>query len=167
MTAKKKFFDKISWVVIAIIIVVNFYLLLELKQHSPAQEPLKYLDIKKPTLVVIMQEFECVSCVRGLLFLNDLYAGVKEEGSIDFQGIVLSRDKTDKKGISGAFKFPFHITGDFKILQRLNMNRTPIIIGLSKERRIVYCELIPIETTLSETYIRKGVLDRLYYSLSW
>jgi hypothetical protein len=47
------------------------------------------------------------------------------------------------------------------------MNRSPIILGLSKDHRIVYNELVPFETTLTEEHIRKGVLDRLYYSLSW
>jgi len=164
---KKKLIDIFMWILVFIVIVVNFFLLQRVKQNSIAGLPLKYLDIKKPTLIVLLDEFECVSCVRGLLFLNDMYITIKEEGNIDFLGIVLSKNKTDKKDLSKAFVFPVIISDDFMILKRLNINRSPIILGLSKDHRVVYYELVPFETPLTENHIRKGVLDRLYYSLSW
>ena len=167
MKDKKKVLSIIAWLIICIIIGVNAFLLFRMKQNSIGEVPLKFLDIKKPTLIVLLDEFECASCVRGLLFLNDMYTTIKAEGNLDFLGIILSKEKTDKKGIAKAFIFPVIISDDFRILKRLNINRTPIILGLSSAHRIVYYELVPFETSLTEDHIRKGVLDRLYYSLSW
>jgi hypothetical protein len=145
-------------------IAVNILLLYKLKQNSISELPFNHLNIKKPTLVVIFDEFECASCVHGLRFLNDLYTTIKSEARLEFMGLILSKNRTDSKNISKAFVFPCVVTNNFKILKRLNLNQTPVIIGISKDHRIVYSDLIPIQTEITENYIKKGVLDRLYYS---
>lgn len=164
---KKIKWNRIGWAIIYIIIIVNLVLLFYLKKSAFITKPLKNIDIKKPTLVVIFNEFECATCVRDLFFLNDLYNNkIKREGLIEFVGIVLSKDKTDRKGIAEAFVFPVQISGDFDILKRLNMNKTPIILGITVEHRIYFCDIVPMETGVTEEFIKKGVLDRLYYSLN-
>lgn len=164
MPDRKELLNNLVWGIILVVIVVNFYLLNRVKQGALKQYPLDFLEIKKPTLVVLLDEFECTTCVRNLMFLNDMYEQFK--GDFDFTGIILSKTKTDNKGIAKAFAFPTLITDNFGILRRLNQNQTPLIMGLSKENRIYYCDLIPVEMAPSEEYIRKGVLDRLYYSMS-
>lgn len=162
--SEKKILNNLVWIIIFVVIAVNFFLLNRVKQGALKQIPLDFLELKKPALIVLLDEFECSDCVRGLMFLNDMYEQVK--GEFEFTGIILSKTKSDKKGIAKAFAFPIRITDNFDILRRLNLNQTPVILGLSKEKRIYYCDLIPVETKLTEEYIKKGVLDRLYYSLS-
>ncbi len=164
---KKEHVNKIGWTVIFAIIALNFFLLYKLKSNSLDVPPFNDLDIDGPTLIVVVDEFECVDCINNLMFLDDMYIQLKDEGRINFLGIILSREKTDRKKIAKAFRFPFIVSDDFKILKRLNMNRTPLLIGISEDKRIVYCELIPVSTALDDDYIRRGLLDRLYYSLSW
>lgn len=161
----KSLLNKVVWAVIYVIIALNFFLLYQLRKNSIDVPPFDDLDIQRPTLIMLLDEFECADCVRNLLFLNDLYKTMKKEGKIDFLGIILSHSKKDSKNIAKAFAFPVLVTDNFKILNRLNMNQTPIIVGLSQDRRIVYSELIPSGTALDEDYIRHGILDRLYYSM--
>jgi len=165
MIDKKKVLNIALWVLIFGVIGINFFLLFEFKKNSLNEQPFEAINIQKPTLVVIFDENECASCVKNLLFLNEMYKYIKNEGSLDFKGIVLSRNKTDRKKISSVFSFPVIVSDDFRILLRLNLRHTPVILGISKEQRIVYSELIPFATVLDERYIKEGVLDRLYYSL--
>lgn len=161
----KSIFNKLIWAVIYIIIVLNIYLLYQLRKNSIDIPPFDDLNIHKPTLILLLDEFECPDCVKNLLFLNELYDQLKDGGQIDFLGIILSRTKNDSKNIAKVFDFPVMVTDNFKIFKRLNMNQTPLIVGLSHDRRIVYSELIPFETALDEDYFRRGIIDRLYYSL--
>lgn len=162
---KQNNWNKVGWAMIFLVIIVNLVLLYWLKKRSLDTTPLDYLTLERPTLVVIFNEFECASCVEGLMFLNELYVQVKDEGKIGITGIILSKEKTDRKNIAKAFVFPIIVSDDFNILRRLNMNKTPIILGVSLEHRILYSDIVPFETGISEEYIKKGVLDRLYYSL--
>jgi hypothetical protein len=163
----KKNIRKIGIAFIYLIILVNGFLLFKLKQNSIAELPLKHLELTKPTLVVIVDEMECASCIHGLRFLNKMYTTIKNEGRLDFKGIILSKNNTDSKSISNAFIFPFQVSDDFRILKRLNLNRTPVIIGISKDNQILYWDLVPFQTGVTQDFIKKGVLDRLYYSLEF
>jgi len=162
---RSKIKEKIHWVIIYLIIVGNIVLLLVVKGKIVGDIPLENIPIKKPTLVIVMDEFECANCIHNLLFLNDL-ASSKYSESIDFAILILSKTKTDQKNIGKAFAFPVYVSDDFRILKRLNIDQTPLIIGISKERKIFYADLVPVGTTLTEDYFKKGVIDRLYYSLS-
>ncbi len=46
------------------------------------------------------------------------------------------------------------------------MKKMPVILGITPERRIIYADIVPFETGVTGEYIKKGVLDRLYYSLN-
>lgn len=161
---KKKILNLTTWFLIFFIILINGYLLLKLKKNSLEEAPLTFLNIKKPTLVVLLDEFECADCVKKLLFLNQIYSQLKSERRLDIAGVIFSQTKTDVKKISRVFKFPIYISDDFRIFKRINLNRTPIILGLTEKHQIVYSELIPMEATLTEYHIKETVLDRLYYS---
>jgi hypothetical protein len=161
---KKEIFSVIGWSLVFLCIGVNLYYLSKPKIDILALPPLNDIDIEKPTLVLILNEYECASCVSNLLFLNRMYSKYRCDGEIDFLGIIMSEDLSDQKELQKAFDFPFVISDNFQVFKRLNINRTPLIVGISKNYRIVYFELIPQERQLSESYIRKGVLDRLYYS---
>ena len=163
---KKSKWSKAGWAVIYIVIAANLFMLYQFKKSSLDTPPLGYLNLDKPTLVVIFNEHECASCVEGLFFLNDMYTAIKGEGRIDFQGIILSKEKKDPKNISKAFIFPIEITDDFNIMRRLNLDKTPVILGITPEHRVIYVGIVPFETGVKEEYIKKGVLDRLYYSLN-
>ena len=116
--------------------------------------------------MIVFHESECATCVENLFFLNDLYTTIKAEGRLEFQGIILSREKQDPKGIAKAFIFPVLISDDFNIMRRLNLDKTPVILGLTPDHRIVYSDIVPFDTGVKKEYVRKGVLDRLYYSLN-
>jgi len=163
--SNKKFLNNLGWLIVFIIIIINLILLIKIKNNQLTEMPLKSINSTKPVLVLILDEFECVSCVKKLLFLNDIFSSLNSDGRVDMTAIILSKNKTDSKSIAKAFIFPVIISNDFNVMKRLNLNHTPVIVGLSKDHKIVYSELIPFGTTLTEDYIRKGVLDRLYYSL--
>ncbi len=164
--AMKINWNKVGWGLICLAIIINFVLLLRINKQGPMDtKPLGTIKLEKPTLFVIFNEFECASCVEGLSFLNDLYLDIKQGEKIDFFGIILSENKTDSKRIETAFAFPFLVTDDFSILSRLNMNRTPIIIGLSKDHRIFFSDVVPMGTGITPEFLKKGALDRLYYSI--
>jgi hypothetical protein len=165
MIDKKKFASIASWVLIVGIIGLNIFLLFKLKKNTLDELPLESLKIQKPTMVVIFDEYECATCIENLLFLNDMYTRIKSEGILDFAAIVLSKNKTDVKKISRVFIFPVTVSDDFRILLRLNLHHTPVLLGISPEHRIVYSDLLPMHPPVTEEYIKKGVLDRLYYSI--
>ncbi len=166
-TKSKEWGIRTIWAIIVVIVAVNAVLLVGLKRKTLSDMPLESLNITKPTLVVIMDENECAACVKRLMALNDLYTYIKEEGRIDFRGVILSHTKKDPKQLKRAFIFPVEISDDFRILYRLKMNRTPMIIGLSADHRILYSELVPWEAGVTVDYLKSGVLNRLYYSLQF
>jgi hypothetical protein len=163
---KKKIINSVLWVVIFSVIVLNGVLLLKLKKNTLEEPPLSFMEIKKPTLVLILDENECASCIWNLEFLNGIYTHYYNEGSLDFAAIILSKTKVDPKGIKKAFIFPCYTTDDFRILKRFNLNHTPVLLGITPEHQVVYSELIPFGTSLTEQYLKKGIIDRLYYSLT-
>ncbi len=162
----KSKWSKVGWAAVYIVIAANLFMLYQFKKRSLDTPPLEYLKLEKPTLVVIFNEQECASCVEALFFLNDMYTAIKGEGRLDFQGIILSKEKKDPKNISKAFIFPILITDDFNIMRRLNLNKTPVLLGMTPGHRVIYTDIVPFETGVTEEYIKKGVLDRLYYSLN-
>jgi hypothetical protein len=165
--SKKKYVEFGITCLIFISLGVSFYYLSVLKRQSINETPFKWLNIDKPTLIFVFSEDECASCVKGLHFLNSLYPELKEKGDIELLGVILSKTGSDKKGISRFFQFPFIITHHFDFMKRFNTRRTPIVIGLSKEKELLHFDLIPAETGITDEFLRSGVLDRLYYSLGW
>jgi len=161
---KKKKFSVIGWSLVFVCIGINLYFLSKTRTDCLSVPPLNELSIKKPTLVVFFSEYECATCVTNLRFLNKMYKRYKEAGEIDFLGVVMSETNTDRKELRKVFDFPFKISDNFQLFRRLNIDRTPVILGLSEDHRILYFELIPAEAQLSESYLRKGIIDRLYYS---
>lgn len=157
--------SSIGWTLVYIVILVNIVTLFLAKKSSVSGEPFPWLELEKPTLLVVLDEFECASCVHNLQILNALYETLRSDGQIDVRCLIMSRSKSDSKNISSFFAFPVTITDDFKIFRRLNIRRTPLILGISSQKNIVYSELIPSSTMVTEEYLRHGVLDRLYYSL--
>ena len=124
MTEKFKW-RKIGWVVVYLVVIANLLLLYQLRKQSMDTPPLDYLQLEKPTLVIVFHESECATCVENLFFLNDLYTTIKAEGRLEFQGIILSSEKQDPKGIAKAFIFPVLISDDFNIMRQRVLTGSP------------------------------------------
>lgn len=160
----KKFNKSIlGWTVIYLIIALNVLLLIKIKANSLSDTPLDYLDIKKPTMVVFFDEYECVDCLKQLFFLNELYSELSSRGRIDILGVVVSKTGSDSKDIVSLFEFPVVVTDNFDIFRRLKIDRTPLIVGISRVHQIIYSDIVPFETGVSKEYLKKGIIDRLYY----
>jgi hypothetical protein len=162
----KKILNIGFWTLIFGIILLNMFLLNKVKQNALGDIPLEYLEIKKPTIIILLDEYACISCVQGLLFFNDIYMELHSKNDVDIKGVILSESKTDKKNITQSFIFPFVITNNFDILRRLNLNKTPVILGMSKDHRIFYSDFITKGSRVTPEFIKNGVLDRLYFSLN-
>ena len=161
----QKILKNIWIILIFLLIAANICVLCKIKLTGIQKIPCVNLNLTKPALIVLLQEAECPGCVENLRFLNDLYIRIEQEGLIDFVGIIFSKSNSDQNNISGKFNFPFYIYDNFSILKRLNVNRTPLILGMTEQHEIFYCEIVPNETVLNEEYIKRGVLERLYFSL--
>lgn len=155
---------KIGWIIVAVFVLFNCALLFKIARPKFSDKPLQNLDIKKPTLFVLIQEFECRDCLTRLLELNQVYHEVKENGRIAIKGIVFSESKTDSKNVAKIFAFPTIITDDFTIFKRLNITRTPLLLGISRDHQIFYFEVIPDGLTLTKEYLKKGALGKLYFA---
>ena len=69
--------------------------------------------------------------------------------------MVVSKNGTDEKGIVSLFDFPVVITENLDIFRRLKVDRTPLILGVSPSHQIVYSDIVPFETGVSEDYLKK------------
>ena len=123
--------------------------------------PLAFLQLEKPALVVLLDEHECQKCIEDLEVLNNAFERIEENGVITLQGIILSKKGVDSKGIASSFLFPTSISEDFGVLERLNMDKTPLLIGLTQEHRIAYVEYLHNSALLTEDHLDK-VLEHLY-----
>lgn len=160
----KKILTILGWIAVFGFIIVNAVILYQFKTSPSMKVPFADLRLDKSTLLIIFQEFECHDCVEGLKILNGMNGKLKDHGLIEIKGLILSEHNTDSKNIAAGFSFPFLISNDFDILKRLNINHTPVLIGISKKHGIFYSEVIPPGMAITENYLKDGVLDRLYYT---
>ncbi len=154
----------IGWLTVYAVLAINMILLYLIRENSITGAPIEWLSSNKPVLLIILDEFECATCVENLQILNELSEQGDIKDRIDFHCLIVSKTKSDLKKIATFFSFPVSITDDFKIFRRLNINRTPLLLGLSPQKQIVYSEFIPPSTITSENYLKQGILDRLFYS---
>jgi hypothetical protein len=75
--------------------------------------------------------------------------------------VSFSKQGTDSRGLASSFVFPVSISDDFGVLERLNMNRTPLLIGLTPDHRIAYAEYLHDTASLTQDHLN-NVLERLY-----
>jgi len=144
----------------------NAWLLFK-KSEGVANVPLSYMNFEKPTLVVFLDEMECMTCVESLLFLNQLAADLKEEGQIEIRLVILSGTGSDEKNLSERFQLPSLITSNFSILERLNITKTPLLVGITPEHNLVYHELLEVAPSVDPNHVRFVVLDRLYAAIKY
>lgn len=153
-----------GWFLVFALLAMNVVWLYQVKKNRVHGAPFKELNIDKPTLIVILDEFECATCVENIKILNNLANQENIVGRIDFYCLIVSKSKSDSKKIAPFFSFPTFVTDNYEIFRRLNINKTPLLLGLSPQKQIIYSEFLPPSIVVSERYLRKGIIDRLYYS---
>lgn len=118
---------------------------------------LAFLELEKPTLVFVLDENECVSCLEGLSFLNELYTELVAQEILDLKVVVLSKNGRDCKEISRWFHFPVVVSDDFSLLESLNLNQTPILTGITAAHRIIWLQPLP-SGIIEPDELREGAL---------
>ncbi len=126
---------------------------------------LSSFDINKPTVILLIGEHECITCVAKASSLAELYHEVKRQGVFELLGIVLSEEGKDSKSIRSHFDFPFFVSSDFGALARLNLNKTPVLMVVDSQRRVLYSELILSEGDIDVAHLTNVIMQKLYFSL--
>lgn len=142
-------------------LVGNLYIILRQHREKTAFD---LIPTNSPTLLLILSENECGSCVEELQTLNEVYPTIRDEHGFELYGMIVSKTKTDKKGFSKAFDFPFIVTDNFGIIKQLNIAYTPLLLALSAEKSVLFADILPFGAKLDKTLVLDVILDRLHYS---
>jgi len=146
---------------IILFIGFNAYLLL---RNRGGKTPFASMVLTKPTLVIVLSENECSSCINDLQIVNDLFREFQQRHDIDIRGVIFSENERDPKGIREQFDFPFTFISDAGWFNLLGNRNTPLLVGLSSEGSVFFVDTIPMGTVLDRFYLEEIVIDRLHYS---
>ncbi len=148
-------------VIVAVLVLVNVYYF----SRKNADTLFGRFELAKPSLVLLMGEHECMSCVLKVASWTDIYDEVRSHESFGLYGFVLSEGGKDPKRISDHFDFPVVGIDDFGVLARLNLDETPILMVVDQRNRILYSELILEDADIDLASLKDTVIQKLYYAL--
>ncbi len=141
----------------------GYYIFLQYRERTAFD----LIPTQRPTLLLIINDQECASCIKSLQSLNEIVPVIQNEHGFDISGLMLSKGKEDANGLTKAFDFPFLVTDNFGIAKRLNANHTPLLIALSAEKEVLFVDLLPFGSELDTNFVLDTILDRLHYSLEF